>query len=46
MELHEGGRLDVINAVDPALQSQAAYADAQELWSRSEAMSRGTGEHL
>jgi len=46
MELHEGGRLDVINAVDLALRAQAANADAQELWSRSEAMSRGTGEHL
>jgi hypothetical protein len=46
MELYEGGWLDVINAVGLALQSQAANADARELWNRSEAMIRGTGEHL
>ncbi|HVP80416.1 MAG TPA: hypothetical protein VMV04_21240 [Thermodesulfobacteriota bacterium] len=46
MELYEGGWLDMINAVDLALQSQAANADAQHLWSQSEAMIRGTGEHL
>ena len=46
MELYEGGWLDMINALDLALQSQAANADARELWNRSEAMIRGTGEHL
>ena len=46
MELYEGGWLDVINAEDLALQSQAANADAREPWSQSEAMTRGTGEHV
>ena len=46
MELYEGGWLDMIIALDLSLQSQAANADARELWSQSEAMIRGTGEHL
>ena len=45
-ELYEGGRLDMINDEDIALQSQAANADARELWSRFEDIIRGTGEHL
>jgi len=31
MELYEGGWLDMINALDLALQSQAANADARQL---------------
>ncbi len=45
MELYESGWLDVINAMDLALQSQAANAGARELWNRSEAMIRGTEGH-
>ncbi len=46
MELYEDGWLDMIDAVDFVLQPQAANAGARELWNRSEAMIRGTGEHL